>query len=137
MENEHYYNIYNYLLSQQILEHFTPPQRQQLINQSKIYCIENDLLYKQDHKNLKKLYRVIQKKELPAVLYMMYNNPTSGHFATEAMFAKIKIRYYWLQYYEDIKKYVESCDACQRRGCSKRNNLLHPYLFIVHFTKLE
>ena len=56
MENEHYYNIYNYLLSQQVPEYFTPLQKQQLINQSKIYCIENDLLYKQDRKNLEKLY---------------------------------------------------------------------------------
>ena len=126
MEKEHYYNIYNYLLSQQVPEYFTPLQKQQLINQSKIYCIENDLLYKQDRKNLEKLYRVIQKEELPAVLYMMHNDPTSGHFATEAMFSKIKTRYYWPQYYEDIKKYVESCDACQRRGRSKKNNLLHP-----------
>ena len=57
---------------------------------------------------------------------MMHNDPTSGHFATKAMFQKIKERYYWPQYYEDIKRYAESCDACQRRGCSKQNNLLHP-----------
>jgi Integrase zinc binding domain/Integrase core domain len=126
MENEHYYNIYKYLLEQQTPQHFTSQQKQQLFNQSKNYSIENDLLYKKDNKNLNKFYRVIQKSELPALLYMMHNDPTSGHFSTDSMFTKIKARYYWPQYYEDIKEYVKSCDACQRRGRSKKNTLLHP-----------
>jgi Integrase zinc binding domain/Integrase core domain len=126
MENEHYYNIYKYLLEQQTPQHFTSQQKQQLFNQSKNYSIENDLLYKKDNKNLNKFYRVIQKSELPALLYMMHNDPTSEHFSTDSMFTKIKARYYWPQYYEDIKEYVKSCDACQRRGRSKKNTLLHP-----------
>ena len=115
MENEHYYNLYNYLLSQQIPDTFLQPQIQQLIKQSQNYHIQHEMLYKKDQKDRKKFYKVIHKKELPALLYMMHNNPTSEHFATEAMFQKIRIRYYWPQYYEDIRKYVESCDACQRR----------------------
>src|SRR6266487_1432804 len=126
MENEHYYNIYHYILSQQMPAYFTKQQKQQLINQVRNYTIENELLYKKDRKDATKLYRIIRKEELPAVLYMMHNDPTSGHFATNAMFHKIKTRYYWPQYYEDIKKYVEACDSCQRRGRSKKNNLLHP-----------
>ncbi len=126
MENEHYYNIYYYILSQQMPAYFTKQQKQQLINQVRNYTIENELLYKKDRKDATKLYRIIRKEELPAVLYMMHNDPTSGHFATDAMFHKIKTRYYWPQYYDDIKKYVEACDSCQRRGRSKKNNLLHP-----------
>ena len=106
--------------------YFTKQQKQQLINQVRNYTIENELLYKKDRKDATKLYRIIRKEELPAVLYMMHNDPTSGHFATDAMFHKIKTRYYWPQYYDDIKKYVEACDSCQRRGQSKKNNLLHP-----------
>jgi hypothetical protein len=107
MENEHYYNLCNYLLLQQIPLYFTEKQKQQLLNQARNYAIENEQLYKKDRKNIRKLYRVIRKEELPAVLYMMHNDPTSGHFATDAMFNKIKNRYYWPQYYEDIKRYVE------------------------------
>ena len=57
---------------------------------------------------------------------MMHNDLTSEHFTTDATFNKIKTQYYWPQYYEDIKRYVESCDACQQQGRSKKNNLLHP-----------
>jgi Integrase zinc binding domain len=42
------------------------------------------------------------------------------------MFEKIRTRYYWPQMYEDIQSYVRACDACQRRGRSKKNQLLHP-----------
>ena len=126
MEPQHYFNIFSYLEIQQIPNNFNNKQRHQLIRQAANYTIKTNLLYKIDNKNQQKLYRVITKEELPALLYMMHNDPTSGHFATKAMFQKIKERYYWPQYYEDIKQYAESCDACQRRGRSKQNNLLHP-----------
>src|SRR5215204_7144580 len=126
MDNQHYYNLYNYLLLQQLPDQFSSQQIQQLVKQAKNYLIQHELLYKKDQKNTKTLYRVIRKEELPAILYMMHNDPTSEHFATDAMFNKIRTRYYWPQYYEDIKRYVESCEACQRRERSKKNNLLHP-----------
>ncbi len=28
--------------------------------------------------------------------------------------------------YEDIRGYIQTCDACQRRGNSRANNILHP-----------
>jgi Integrase zinc binding domain/Integrase core domain len=126
MDNEHYKHIYQYLSFQQLPDSFNTQQKQQLRKQSDNYIIKNELLYKKDKNYQTKLYRVIQQEELPAVLYMMHNDPTSGHFATDATFAKIKTRYYWPQYYNDVKKYVKSCDSCQRRGRSKKNNILHP-----------
>ena len=130
MNSQHYYNLYNYLLLQQTPNQFSQQQTQQLIRQSRNYVIQHKLLYKKDQKNPTTLYRVIRKKKLFALLYMMHNNLTSEHFATDAMFQKIRTRYYWPQYYEDIRKYVESCDSCQQRGRSKANNLLH--LIPVH-----
>ena len=126
MEQQHYQHLFNYLNHQQTPDYFDNQQKRQLIKQSSNYTLNNNLLYKVHSKSNQKLLRVPTKSELPALLYMMHNDPTSGHFATDTMFQKIKERYYWPQYYEDIKRYVESCDACQRRGRSKRNNLLHP-----------
>ena len=90
MDNEHYHNIYNYLLSQQTPTYFTEKQKQQLNNQTRNYIIENELLYKKDRKDAKKLYRIIRKEELSAILYMMHNDPISEHFATESTFNKVK-----------------------------------------------
>ena len=80
----------NYFLTQQIPTHFSNQQKQQFRNRIKNYTVENDLLYKIDRNDVTKLYRVIQKSELPALLYMMHNDPISGHFATDTMFNKIK-----------------------------------------------
>ena len=88
---------------QQVPTHFSTQQMQQLDKQSKHYQLENELLYKKDQNNSTKFHRVIHKKELSALLYMMHNDPISGHFSTDAMFNKIKTQYYWPQYYNDIK----------------------------------
>ena len=57
---------------------------------------------------------------------MMHNTSTTGHFSTDTMFEKIRSRYYWLQMYENIRKYTRSCDACQRRGKSQIKSELYP-----------
>src|SRR6266480_1145676 len=88
MDNQHYYNLYNYLLSQQLPDQFSQQQISQLVKQSRNYCIQHELLYKKDQKNSTTLYRVIHKKELLALLYMMHNDPTSGHFATMLCFKR-------------------------------------------------
>src|SRR5436305_8099059 len=112
MDNQHYHNLYNYLLSQQLPDQFLQQQIQQLVNQSRNYCIQHELLYKKDQKNPTTLYRVVHKKELLALLYIIHNNSTSERFVTDTIFQKICTRYYWSQYYENIRKYVKSCDFC-------------------------
>ncbi len=126
MESQHYFNIYNYLSNKELPNNLSSQQKRQLEKQANYYKIQNNFLYKPDRTNSKKLLRVIKEEELSALLYMMHNDPTAGHFAVDAMANKIKTRYYWPQYYEDIRKYVASCDACQKRGRNKKNNVLHP-----------
>ena len=126
MDQKHYYNIYTYLVFQTLPEDVSPQQQQQLIKQANNYIVKNGVIFKKDKKNPHKLYRVIQKDEVTTVLYMMHNDPTSGHLGIEATFNKIRARYYWPQFYEEIKRYVETCDACQRRGRPRRNNELYP-----------
>ncbi|CAB4414663.1 unnamed protein product [Rhizophagus irregularis] len=68
---------------------------------------------------------------------MMHNDPTSAHFSTDTMFDKIRKRYYWPQMYENIREYVQSCDACQRRGKSRSNQMLHPIAVHGPFYQVE
>src|SRR6185436_9331714 len=111
MEQQYYFNIFNYLATQTLPQNFTSQQQQQFINQTKHYILKDNILFKKDKMNERKFYRVITKDELSTVLYMMHNDPTSGHLGTEATFNKIRSRYYWPQFYDDIRKYVEACDA--------------------------
>ncbi len=51
---------------------------------------------------------------------------TEAHLGTDAVFEKIKERYYWPQMFEDVRNYINSCDICQRRGGSERREMLRP-----------
>ena len=126
MEFEQYNNIHNYLSHHQHPDHFNLQEKQRLEKQSTNYIVKNNFLYKNDKRKENNLLRVIRKHEMEPVLFMFHNDPTAAHFAVDAMFEKIRTRYYWPQMYEDIRTYVKSCDSCQRRGKNKRNQTLHP-----------
>src|SRR5688572_29120076 len=100
MEPEQYANLFNYLDDTTIPEHFNSQQQKQLTNYSKQFLIKNNFLYKKDKQKEDNLLRVIRKHEIDSILYMMHNDPTAGHFVTDAMFEKIRSRYYWPQMYE-------------------------------------
>ena len=84
MNSQQYSNIYNYLTYQQYPTQYTLQQQLQLQKQAKYFKTENNLLYKLDQTNSENIFWVIQKHELSALLYMMHNDPTSKHFATDA-----------------------------------------------------
>jgi len=97
-----------------------------LQKQSKYFLVRNNNLYKLDKRSPNNLLKVLQKHELFPVLYIFHNDPTAAHFAVDNMFEKIRNRYYWPQMYEDIRKYVQSCDSCQKRGKNRKNQKMHP-----------
>jgi nitrogen fixation protein FixH len=92
MDLEQYNNIYNYLNSQQFSTTFTEQQKQQLQKQSKNFILRNNFIYKLDKRRERNLLRVIRKSEFEPVLYIFHNDHTSSHFATDAMFKKIRNR---------------------------------------------
>ena len=95
MEFEQYNNIHNYLLTHQYPDNFTSPQKQKLEKQSSNYIVKNNYLYKKDKRKENNLLRVIRKHEMEPVLFIFHNDPTAAHFAVDAMFEKIRTRYYW------------------------------------------
>ena len=128
MDPQKYNEIVNYLQNGTIPTNL--PATGNPIKSFTTFCnnfqVKNNYLYKKDKRRNGNLLRVIRKLELDPILYMMHNDPTSGHFAAENMFNKIRDRYYWPQMFDDIRTYAQSCDACQRRGKSKKTQHLHP-----------
>ena len=94
METIQYNNLFVYLTSNTFPPSFNSQEIAKLKRQSKFFKVKNDLLYKEPKKNPEKLLRVIKMSELEAILYMMHNDPTAGHFSTDIMFNKIRIQYY-------------------------------------------
>ena len=49
-----------------------------------------------------------------AVLTQLHNS--GGHFGIRKTMEKVKERFYWSGYEEDVEKWVRDCSACQRRN---------------------
>ena len=49
---------------------------------------------------------VVQKHQVAAILYMVYNYPIGGHRDLRSMSQKIRQAYYWKTVYKDCKKHV-------------------------------
>jgi membrane-bound lytic murein transglycosylase MltF len=89
MDNENYNNLYMVLTDQPLPDTIPLPQQQQLRKQSKHFIIKNNFIYKKDKRKDNNLLRLIRRFEVGPVLYMFHNDPTSAHFAADAIFEKI------------------------------------------------
>ena len=114
MDTQKYQQIYQYLTQQILPTSLTTTQQ---INRFKNSCnnfiIKGNIIFKQDKRKQDNLLKVPRRFELEPILFMMHNDPTAGHFATDTIFRKIKNHYYWPQMYEDIRSYVQSCNSCR------------------------
>jgi hypothetical protein len=98
-------------------------EQKQLQKLSKHYSIKNNLLYK--NTKIKSL-RVIKDSEVESLLFMLHSHPSGGHLGIEKVVEKVREKYYWPQFFEDIKIYISTCDSCQRRGKSLKRGEYYP-----------
>jgi hypothetical protein len=117
MEEQLYYDVYQYLVNSTLPENYNEQQLNRIVQLAKHYYILNDKLYRKNKDNLKQ--RVITPKHIETILYNLHKDMTGAHLGIETTYDKVKERYYWPKMYDDIKLYIESCDNCQKRG--KRN----------------
>src|SRR6266511_43968 len=98
------------------------------------YKIKEGMLYKENKGG--KLLKIIRRFEMEPLLYIFNDDPTAGHYASEAMYWKIKERYYWKGMKYDLEEYVRTCDQYQRRGKPVEKNELHPIVVIEPFYQI-
>ena len=126
MDTDTYFQLLQYLTDFTIPDHLNEQQRKTLIRKSKYFAAINGHLYKKNKKEPNRPLRVARRNEVDTILYNMHSDPLAGHFGLEETFRRIAIRYYWPQYYDDVRNYVRTCNECQRRGTARRNEPLHP-----------
>jgi transposase InsO family protein len=65
---------------------------------------------------------------LEQILHDHHDAPMAGHLGEEKTLASVKRRYFWPKMTRDIKRYVKTCDSCQRNKPSNRRpaGLLQP-----------
>src|SRR6266540_4262893 len=56
---------------------------------------------------------VVQKHQVQAIIYMMYDHPLGAYRGVDIIAQKIRERYYWKTVYQDCKKHMKTCRECQ------------------------
>lgn len=71
---------------------------------------------------------VVPARRRAAVLISLHDSPIGGHLGFSRTLGLIRDRFFWPKMRRDIKKYVTSCDKCQRRKASnvRRQGLTRP-----------
>src|SRR3989440_12500987 len=87
------------------------------------HFVKNNTLYRRTKQNIQ---RVITQEQVEPIIFHLHQDMSGAHLGIDAVFEKAKERYYWPQMYEDIRKYVSTCDTCQRRGNQVRKEILIP-----------
>jgi transposase InsO family protein len=126
MDLDTYYLFLRYLSDSTVPEHYTQAEIKKLEHQTRYLFSRDGILYKKNLRNPQRPLRVIKISDREPVLFSMHSDPLSGHFNAITTHQRTSLRYFWPQMGEDIRKYVKSCDACQRRGKPKTKEPLHP-----------
>ena len=110
MDSTLYNNILYYITHNQFpTDVLGKTEQKQLQKLSKHYSIKNNILYK--NTKIKSL-RVIKDSEVESLLFMLHLHPSGGHLGIEKVVKKVREKYYWPQFFEDIKIYISTCDSC-------------------------
>jgi hypothetical protein len=131
-----YASIANYLSSGMLPPYLTSKEKKRIIKQSAIYtwidgdlfCTEYDLIIR----------ICVRQDEILEILKSCHDKPSGGHFVDKRTTYKIlNLGYYWPSIFKDSKKYVRSCDSCQRMGKSLPTDEipLKPQVHIEPFEK--
>ena len=57
------------------------------------------------------------------VLESLHDNILSGHFGAKKTIARVKLRYYWPGYIDDVQEWCQTCLVCQKRKNPKSRNI--------------
>ena len=74
-----------------------------------------------------KIQVVLPKVMVPEVLKMLHNSATGGHLGVQKLQAKVKDRFYWPGWFEDVKKWCRECTECASRKSSAPNIRYPPF----------
>lgn len=86
----------------------------------KKYIIQDDKLYRRSKEDTNKFLLVIPRTMVGYVLNEAHDKPVGGHFGIKRTLETLKQRFFWPSMDNDIRAYVSSCDACQKRKVARK-----------------
>lgn len=68
-----------------------------------------------------KIQVVLPKVMVPDVLKMLHNSVTGGHLGVQKLQSKVKDKFYWPGWFDDVKKWCRECTECASRKSLQLN----------------
>ncbi|KAG9458895.1 hypothetical protein H6P81_003403 [Aristolochia fimbriata] len=116
-----YADIANFVCSKWVPKHFTYQQRKKLMADSKHYYWEDPFHYKICPDQV--IRRCVKEEEATLILSHCHDKEVGGHHSANRTVAKVlQSGFFWPTLFRDAKRYVQSCDRCQRTGNISRRN---------------
>eukprot|EP00253_Pinus_taeda_P009166 PITA_09166 len=129
-----YADVANLLATGKLPKHMTPRERKLIVQRSTRFSWIRGYLF-HIGANMH-IHRCIREDKIYDILKACHDGPCSGHFADSRTGHKfLQMGYYWPTIFKDAKKFVETCDSCQRMGRLGQSDEipLHPRLVIEPF----
>jgi len=81
------------------------------------YAIIDGLLYHRGRRGANSLLQLFVPKALRGIIMDAYHTDLlAGHLGIEKTFYKLRTKYFWPGYYNQLVKFIRSCHTCQRDG---------------------
>jgi hypothetical protein len=93
------------------------------------FCVENDLLFFIDKSSswlpVLRLYAPAAFRD--KICQLFHSSELSGHLGVTKTYGRLRERFYWPRMSHDIRRFVQSCELCQKRKTrARRHGLLRP-----------
>ena len=124
MNEEKYKIIYDYLDTSLYPKNFNDRQKRNLVEKSTNYFIQQRQLFKKNNEGNPQ--RIILPDQTELILFNLHKDQSGAHLGTDATYEKLKERYYWPKMYDSVKRYIKTCDNCQKRGKPNRKESIIP-----------
>ncbi|XP_037505398.1 uncharacterized protein LOC119381699 [Rhipicephalus sanguineus] len=82
----------------------------------RMFALRDGIFYRRNvHSRGPELLLVVPKHLRLAVLQELHDAPTAGHMGITRTYGRVRRRFFWPGLYRSVRRYVASCDLCQRR----------------------
>ena len=91
----------------------------QMFNQLSSLHIKNNVLCRKFEPldgRLPFLQRIVPHSMVPEILTALHSSKTAGHLGTHKVIEKVRQRFYWPDFKEDVKQFIQCCDVCQKKS---------------------
>ena len=110
-------HLYQYLQNRQVPE--DPLLARVIVAEAYNYELEDGVLkhfYSKRSRNVSAEERLVKQTVIPVILRDEYHDCLAGggHQGFERTYAAIRNKYFWPHMYEDVRKYVKTCEICQQ-----------------------